>query len=448
MAPLGGTRLGRSRIGSPRYGVVTRADLQAILEYPGAIKRELKGLAPGAWERRARPKQLPPPGSWRRWVIRAGRRWGKTLTGAHWLRLLIERNATELLAIGPTWTHVHDVMVPMLREVLGSDAVYRASVDAPSIRWRNAIVHLRTGQTIDRCRGLGVSGVWADEVDYWKPEGMPLLDGILMVLEPLCSVSPAQLLFTSTPRRHGVVAQLCTMPGTIVTVGHTRENAENLAPGTVEGLISVYGGSWRERQELGGEIIEDVEGALVTHAMLAATRVEIAPPLRRISVGLDPSGGSDQQGIVGAGLGENGHLYVLKDRSCCVSPAAWGLRAVTLYDELGADRIVAERNYGGDMVESTLRTVSKNVPIRMVTASRGKHIRFEPLAALFAQGRAHIVGSMPELEDEITSFTADGYEGNGSPNRADALVWACEDLIGHGGATPADLYGPTGAFAA
>lgn len=422
-------------------GTAPLTDLRRFLDHPEILARERKGLAPGSWQRRARPKQLPPAGDWRRWVIRAGRRWGKTLTGAQWLKMLMEGGVTQLLAIGPTWTHVHDVMVPMLLEVLGKDAVYRGSVDAPSIRLGEALIHLRTGQTIDRCRGLGVGSVWADEVDYWKPEGMPLLDGILMVLEPLCSLPPARLLFTSTPRRYGVVAQLCEMPGSVVTVGHTRENADNLASGIVEGMQGLYGGSWKERQELGGEIVIDLEGALVTHAMIEAGRVKVAPELRRIVVGVDPSGGTEAQGIVAAGLAPDGHVYILADRTCTLSPDGWGRRAVELYDALGADRVVAERNFGGDMVESTLRTVRANLALRLVTASRGKHVRFEPVGALYEQGRLHHVGSFPELEDEVTAFTPNGYEGNGSPNRADALVWAVLDLMERNGLSLGDIYG-------
>lgn len=417
-----------------------RAKLDLLYRHPQVVKRELHGLAPGAWQRRARAKQLPPPPPWRRWIIRAGRRWGKTLTGAQWLRVLIEGGLTEALAIGPTWTHVHDVMVLMLRQVLGEDAVYRASVDAPSIKWRGATIHLRTGQTIDRCRGLGVGAVWADEVDYWKPEGMSLMDGILMVLEPLCSLAPAQLLFTSTPRRHGAIAELCKMPGSVVTVGHTRENEPNLPQGLVDGLISTYGGSWKERQELGGEIIGEVDGALVSHAQIEACRVAAPPELRRIVVGVDPSGGSEAQGIVACGLGIDGHVYVLGDWTCTLSPDGWGRRVVECYDRFEADRVVAEANYGGQMVESTLRTVRRDLPIRMVTASRGKHVRFEPVAALFEQGKLHIVGSMPELEDEVTAFTSNGYEGSGSPNRADALVWSCSEFIQKRGVSAADLY--------
>ena len=420
----------------------SRSAVELAYLHPDLIRRELKCLAPGSWERRARPKQLPPVGTWRRWIVRAGRRWGKTLTGAQWVRGLIESGVLEILAIGPTWTHVHDVMVPMLRAVIGPDAIYRASVDAPSIRWHGALIHLRTGQAIDRCRGLGVGGVWADEVDYWKPEGISLRDGILMVLEPLCSLAPAQLLFTSTPRRHGVVAQLCEMPGSVVTVGHTSENEPNLAPGVLEALVHAFGGSWKERQELGGEIILDLPGALVTHAMLEASRVERATELRRIVVGVDPSGGADAQGIVVAGLSHLGHIYVLADRTCKLTPDGWGRRVVDSFDAFDADRVVAERNYGGDMVESTLRTVRRDLPIRMVTATRGKHVRFEPVAALFEQSRLHIVGSMAELEDEVTAFTPDGYQGQGSPNRADALVWAVLELVGQRGLGWADLYSP------
>lgn len=418
----------------------TTSEARWLVANPQVLSDELR-----RWIRRARPKQLPPTEPHRRWVVRAGRRWGKTLVGANWCRLLVETGATDLLAIGPTYTHVASVMVKTLMDELGDDAVHRGAIDAPNIQWRGATIHLRSATAIDRCRGLGVNGVWADEVDFWKCEKMTALEAIIDVLEPLCSKPPAQFVFTSTPRRGGPVAKLCDMKGSIVTVGHTRENEANLAPGAIEAMVDAFGGSWRERQELGGEIIGDLPGAIVTRGMIEAHRVTSAPTLRRVAVGVDPSGGEAEQGIVIAGIDHRKHVYVLADRTCKLSPDGWGRRVVQSAAEFEADRIVAEANYGGAMVESTIRTVAPSCGLKLVNATRGKHVRFEPVGALYEQGRIHHVGSMPELEDEVTLFTADGYEGTDSPNRADALVWAVTELaLASRGPGPAELYGRGG----
>jgi phage terminase large subunit-like protein len=158
--------------------------------------------------------------------------------------------------------------------------------------------------------------------------------------------------------------------------------------------------------------------------------------LQRIAVGVDPSGGGDAQGVGAAGLGTNGHLYVLQDATCNLSPLGWGRRVVEVHDRWDADCAVAERNFGGDMVDSNIRTAGFQGRLQMVTASRGKHIRFEPLGGMYEQGRVHHVGTFPELEDEVCAFTPTGYEGDGSPNRADWLVWAAYELVFDAGEAP------------
>jgi phage terminase large subunit-like protein len=177
--------------------------------------------------------------------------------------------------------------------------------------------------------------------------------------------------------------------------------------------------------------------------------VETAPDLRRTVVGVDPSGSTDhnRQGIVAVGIGTDGHGYVIADRSCSLKPEGWGRRAVETALEFEADRIVVERNYGGDMAEHVIRQAARQmdvvIRVRMVNASRAKQVRFEPVCLLYEQGRLHHAGTFPLLETELTAFTVDGYEGDGSPDAADALVWAVTDLmLERRGLTPADLYGP------
>ena len=214
----------------------------------------------------------------------------------------------------------------------------------------------------------------------------------------------------------------------------------------VANLSEAFSGSWLERQELGGEVVEEVFGALVTREMLELGRVGHAPELTRIVVGVDPSGGEAEQGIIVAGRTREGDVYILADRTCLLPPDGWGRRVIHAYHEHEANLIVAERNYGGAMVESTLRVVDRQAPIKLVTATRGKHVRFEPVAACYARGRVHHVGGYTELENELTAFTANGYEGVTSPNRADALVWAVLELIGGVGVTFDELYGDGGYY--
>lgn len=200
----------------------------------------------------------------------------------------------------------------------------------------------------------------------------------------------------------------------------------------------------RQRQRFrDGVYLSEVPGTLWPLERLDQTRVAEAPEIHRVVVAVDPSGsdgtGGDSQGILAVGKGVDGHAYVLEDASCRMGPAGWARRAVDLYHKLGADMIVAEANYGGAMVEYTIKTVDDKVPVKLVKASRGKHVRAEPVAALYearvdagrerVPARAHHVGRFPALEEQLTSFTTQGYQGSGSPDRADALVWALTELM-------------------
>jgi phage terminase large subunit-like protein len=183
-----------------------------------------------------------------------------------------------------------------------------------------------------------------------------------------------------------------------------------------------------------GEWASEVNGAIWSLEAIDASRVASAPDLQRIVVAVDPSGtkgdgAGDDIGIVVAGLGYDGRAYVLADRTCQMSPEGWGRRAVEAYHEFEADRIVAERNFGGAMVEHVIRTADRLVAFKEVTASRGKTVRAEPISALYEQGLVSHVGSLPDLEDQMANMTAAGYVGDGSPDRADALVWAMTDLM-------------------
>lgn len=254
--------------------------------------------------------------------------------------------------------------------------------------------------------------------------------------------SKPQAVIATTPRPIPIIKRLMADAGTILTRGRTLDNRSNLAAGAVDALIERYSGTRLGRQELEGEIVDDVPGALWTRAMIDATRVRDAPAMSRVVVAIDPSGtdGSDDGddvGIVVAGRGVDGRGYVLADSTCKLSPEGWARLAITAYHRWQADRIVAERNFGGAMVGAVIRAADASVPYKEVVASRGKSARAEPVSALYEQGRiSHVaqpgVESLSTLEDEMVLMASSGFMGEGSPNRVDALVWALtEVMLGH-----------------
>jgi predicted phage terminase large subunit-like protein len=240
---------------------------------------------------------------------------------------------------------------------------------------------------------------------------------------------------TTTPRPTKLIKALIADPKVVVTRGSTAENRKNLAPAFLDQIVRRYEGTRLGRQELEAEILEDVPGALWSHAIIDATRVAIAPQLTRIVVAIDPAAGSgehsDETGIVVAGKNTDGHGYVLADLSGRYTPTEWARAAIAAYRAHSADRIVAEINNGGEMVEATIRIVDPTVSFAAVHASRGKVARAEPVAALYEQGRVHHLGALPRLEDQMCGFAHDfdravaGY----SPDRVDALVWALTELL-------------------
>ena len=235
---------------------------------------------------------------------------------------------------------------------------------------------------------------------------------------------------TTTPRAIPWVKNLKDKPTTIITTGSSYENRQNLSPRWFKDVIQPYEGTRLGRQEIHAELIEDVVGALWTREVIEKFRLNDSPvEFTRIVIAVDPSvtgnETSDECGIVAAGLGTDGHAYVLSDDSLRASPDIWASRAVKAYHTRHADCIVAETNNGGEMVGLTIRTVDDMVSYKSITASRGKQVRAEPVAALYEQGRVHHVGSFPLMEDEMCLW----IPGEKSPNRMDALVWAITELM-------------------
>ncbi|RMF09147.1 MAG: ATP-binding protein, partial [Alphaproteobacteria bacterium] len=239
---------------------------------------------------------------------------------------------------------------------------------------------------------------------------------------------------TTTPRPLPLLKEIMADSATRITRAVTADNAANLAPAFLESIVARYKGTRLGRQELEAELLEDRPDALWPRALIERCRVQVPPPLARIVVAVDPpvsaTRRSDACGIIVAGRETEARACVLHDATVTqASPSAWAGAAVAAYRRFGADRIVAEVNQGGDLVESVIRQVDPAVAVRKVRATRGKWLRAEPVAALYEQGRVVHAGAFPALEDQMAEFGRDGLSGGGSPDRLDALVWALTDLM-------------------
>jgi phage terminase large subunit-like protein len=387
------------------------------------------------WSELARDSQRPPAGDWRVWLLLAGRGFGKTRTGAEYVRAQVEAGAARRIAlVAPTAADARAVMIEGESGLLSIGPPDDRPYYEPSkhlLSWENgAIATTYSADEPDRLRGPQHDLAWCDELAAWRYPGAwdMLLFGLRLGNDPRAVV-------TTTPRPTKLIKALLADPKTAVTRGSTSENHENLAPAFLDQIVRRYEGTRLGRQELEAEILEDVLGALWSHAIIDAARVTAMPDLTRIVVAIDPAVSSDEHadetGIVVAGKDAAGHGYVLADLSGRYTPVEWAKAAIAAYRAHGADRVVAEVNNGGEMVEATLRIVDPGVSFRAVHAARGKVARAEPIAALYEQGRVRHLGAFPQLEDQMCGFVHDfdrataGY----SPDRVDALVWALTELL-------------------
>ena len=341
---------------------------------------------------------------------------------------------SRIAVVAPTYADARDTCIEGdsgLRRVLPSSCIEAWNRSLGEMILTNGTRYkLFSADEPERLRGPQHHRAWADELGAWRyPETWDqLLFGLRLGDDP-------RVVVTTTPKPTPLIRSLIKNGRSVLTRGSTFDNAENLAPAALAQLREKYEGTRLGRQELEAELLDDVPGALWTRAMVDGSRVRKMPELRRVVVAVDPSGtkggedAGDDIGIVVAGLGIDGKGYVLSDKSCNLSPDGWGKRAVSAYHEFKADRIVAERNFGGAMVEHVIRTVDRTASYKEVTASRGKVARAEPVAALYEQGRVHHVGAFAALEDQMCALTSDGYVGEGSPDRVDALVWALTELM-------------------
>jgi phage terminase large subunit-like protein len=393
------------------------------------------------WTLYARPDQLPPGGDWTVWLLMGGRGAGKTRAGAEWVRgVALGRQGFSggpvgrIALVGETFAAARDTMVEGVSGLLSIHAVGERPVWSPSLRrveWPNgAVAQVFSAEDPEALRGPQFGAAWADEIAKWR-HADATFDMLQFGLR--LGEQPRQVV-TTTPRAVPILRRLLADPLTAVSRARTADNAKNLAGSFLSAIVGRYAGTRLGRQELDGELIEDRADALWSRAGIEAVRVTGLPALGRIVVAVDPPASSgrksDACGIVAAGLSADGTGFVIADATLeRAKPDEWARRAVALYHELEADRIVAEVNQGGEMVAAVIRGADPRVPVTQVRASRGKWVRAEPVAALYARGRVRHAGIFTELEDEMCDFAVDGLSGGRSPDRMDALVWALTALM-------------------
>lgn len=385
------------------------------------------------WKFWARPNQIAPEGDWLTWLIMAGRGFGKTEAGAQWVRKKVAEGARQIALVAETQKDLDSVMVPRLLSIYPEDERPKAVFKPTKVIWPNGAIAMGyNGTEPDQLRGPEFDTAWVDELAKYR-YAREVWDMLAFTMR---SGDHPQILVSTTPRSIPVLREIIKDETTVVTRGSTFDNSANLPKAFLDKLRVRYAGTRLGRQELEAELLEDLVGALWNREKhIDQHRVQALPDMQRIVVAVDPSGTAgedddgDSIGIVVAGRGVDGRGYVMADRTCKLSPDGWGRRAVAAYHEFGADRIVAERNYGGAMVEHVIRTVDKTVSYKEVVASRGKVVRAEPVAALYEQGRISHAGSFPDLEDQMCMMESAGFAGEGSPDRLDALVWALTELM-------------------
>ena len=391
-----------------------------------------------SWLETARDKQLQPKYIQHYiWLILAGRGWGKTRTGAQDIALYALKNPNTICAVvAPTHGDLRRVCFggpSGLISIIPKEC-FLESKDQKGYSSSVAEIRLHNGSKIigyaaqepDRLRGPQFHRAWCDEIAAWRyPEAFDqLMFGLRLGENPQCVI-------TTTPKPTKLIKDLVGREDVYVTSGSTFENEANLAKSALAMLKEKYEGTTLGRQELYAEIVDNLEGALWTHELIEEARLkdDTERQLTQIIVAVDPAvtanENSDETGIVVVGKDHNNEFYVLEDLSGRHSADKWGKIAINAFYEWEADRIVAEVNNGGDLVERLIRNIDHNVSYRSVRATRGKILRAEPIAALYEQRRVHHIGALPELESQMCSYTG---EANSSPDRLDALVWGITEL--------------------
>ena len=388
------------------------------------------------WPLVARHNQTPPDGLWTAWILLAGRGFGKTRTGAEWVRAQVESGrAGRIALVARTPAEIRDTMIQGQSGLLNiCPSWYMPEYESTKrkLTWPNgATAFLFSSYEPDQLRGPQFDAAWCDELASWKyPKDT--WDNLAFALrlgpDPRCVV-------TTTPKPIALLRELVARPDVHVTRGTTYDNEDNLAPSFYSQIRSRYEGTRTGRQEIYADLLDQDEDALWQRQWIDDSRIKRAPDsLSRVVVAIDPAvssnARSNETGIVVAGIDSDKRCYVLADGSGRMSPNSWAGRAIALYEQHRAGEIIGETNNGGDLVREVLRTASegRTLPFRAVNASRGKYARAEPIAALYEQGKVHHVGMFTELEDQMCTWTPHG-PADTSPDRMDALVWALTHLI-------------------
>lgn len=431
-----------------RVAALTPAERDEI--FAGMTEAELSQLEYD-WRFWGRPAQIAPDGDWSTWMALAGRGFGKTEMGAQWIKERVADGARMIALIAETQKDLEEVMVPRIIKVSPEGNKPTARFKPVRLTWPNGATALGyNGTEPDQLRGPEFDTAWVDELAKYK-KARETWDMLQFTMR---AGTDPRVFVSTTPRPIPIIKDIIKSKSTRVTRGSTMDNRSNLPEKFLTELQEKYGGTRLGRQELNAEILDDVPGALWTRDMFDKPGARIKGEwvgnsirtsdgreiqMQRVVIAVDPSGSSgdenksDDIGIIAAGKGVDGRGYILGDYTCNMSPAGWGRRAVEAYRRFMADSIVAEKNFGGDMVRFVITTADPGVPVRMVTASRGKSVRAEPIAALYEQGRVSHIDGMEKLEDQACQMTGDGYIGEGSPDRLDAAVWALSDLMLDGG---------------
>lgn len=420
-------------------GFLSRLPPDAREEFLSNLTEQEAEQALYTWPLWARPNQLVPHTThWITFLALSGRGFGKTRLGAEETRWRVEEaGVMRVHLVARTQADVRDTMVEGESGLIAvSPPWFKPKYESSKRRvvWPNGAYALMfSAEQYDQLRGPQCEFLWADEVASWQyPDETwaNAMFGLRLGKNP-------QAVATSTPRPIKLIRELLNSPDTVVVRGSSYENRDNLAPAFFKQIIRKYEGTRLGRQEIYGEVLDDNPNALWTRERIDLLRVVHIPDLIRIVVAVDPPALDDSMydydedraaecGIVVVGKGLNDHIYILADLSLAGSPRTWATQAVAAFYQFQADRIIAEINNGGAMVEHTIRSVDggKTVPYKIVTATRGKMIRAEPVSALYEQGKVHHVGTFADMEDQMCTWEP----GMKSPDRMDALVWGVSEL--------------------
>ena len=384
------------------------------------------------------PDRLKPETQWSTWLIMGGRGAGKTRAGAEWVRQLVRTEpsdpALRIALVGASYGEAREVMidgVSGLRSLNWVDGKPTFTSSRRQITWPNgAVAQLFSAEDPEELRGPQFGFAWLDEVGKWSND-RETFDMLQFGLR--LGKRPRQVI-TTTPRPTRLLKQLLSDDSVVTTRMTTDDNAVNLPRAFLEAVNRKYGETRLGRQELEGELVDDIDAALFTRELIERARCRVVPPLRRIVIGVDPPVSHKARasvcGIVCAGVSDTAEAYVLEDASLAnATPYAWAKRVVETYERWNADRVVAEVNQGGDMVETVLRNAFPALSFAGVHATRGKRTRAEPVAALYERGLVHHAGQFRNLEDQMCNFGPDGLSLGESPDRVDALVWSLTHLM-------------------